>query len=92
MKKLLAAFGVTAAFALSMTGAMAQGYPERTITMIVPEVVKQDRSEHKKPELMQDKDLVPEDLSDTWTVQAHQGRNMRVVAGSLADEILCQKE
>ncbi|MGE0282716.1 MAG: tripartite tricarboxylate transporter substrate-binding protein [Rhizobiaceae bacterium] len=36
MKKLLAAFGVTAAFALSMTGAMAQGYPERTITMIVP--------------------------------------------------------
>jgi len=36
MKKLLAAFGVTAAFALSMSGAMAQGYPERTITMIVP--------------------------------------------------------
>jgi tripartite-type tricarboxylate transporter receptor subunit TctC len=36
MKKLLAAFGVTTAFALSLSGAMAQGYPERTITMIVP--------------------------------------------------------
>jgi tripartite-type tricarboxylate transporter receptor subunit TctC len=36
MKKILAAFGVTAAFALSMSAAMAQGYPERTITMIVP--------------------------------------------------------
>lgn len=63
-----------------------------TITLIVPKVVKQDRSEIKHPELVNDKDLVPEDLSDTWTVQAHQGRNMRVIAGSLADEMLCQKE
>jgi len=36
MKNLLAAFGVTAAFALSLSSAMAQGYPERTVTMIVP--------------------------------------------------------
>ena len=63
-----------------------------TITLIVPKVVKQDRSEIKHPELINDKDLVPEDLSDTWTVQAHQGKNMRVVVGSLADEMLCQKE
>jgi len=63
-----------------------------TITMIVPEVVKQDRSEHKKPELMKDKDLVPEDLSDTWAVQAHKGKNMRVTVGSLADSMLCNKE
>ena len=63
-----------------------------TITLIVPKVVKQDRSEIKHPELVNDKDLVPEDLSDTWTVQAHQGKNMRVVVGSLADEMLCQKE
>jgi tripartite-type tricarboxylate transporter receptor subunit TctC len=34
MKKLLAAFGVTTAFALSLSGAMAQG--ERTITIVVP--------------------------------------------------------
>ena len=62
------------------------------ITLIVPKVVKQDRSETKHPELVNDKDLVPEDLSDTWTVQAHQGKNMRVIVGSLADEMLCQKE
>jgi hypothetical protein len=62
------------------------------ITLIVPKVVKQDRSETKYPELVNDKDLVPEDLSDTWTVQAHQGKNMRVIVGSLADEMLCQKE
>lgn len=63
-----------------------------TITMIVPKVVKQDRSEHKKPELMNDKDLVPEDLSDTWMVQAHKGKNLRVTVGSLADSMLCNKE
>ena len=63
-----------------------------TITLIVPKVSKQDRSTQKHPELMRDKDLVPEDLSDTWQVQAHQGKNMRVIAGSLADEMLCQKE
>ena len=63
-----------------------------TITLIVPEVIKQDRSAHKNPDLVKDKDLVPEDLSDTWTVQAHQGKNMRVVVGSLADEMLCQKQ
>ena len=62
------------------------------ITLIVPKVVNQDRSETKHPELVNDKDLVPEDLSDTWTVQAHQGKNMRVIVGSLADEMLCQKE
>ncbi|MEG0973533.1 MAG: hypothetical protein RSD57_05710 [Comamonas sp.] len=62
------------------------------VTLIVPDVVKQDRSTHKNPDMVKDKDLVPEDLSDTWTVQAHQGKNMRVVVGSLADEMLCQKE
>jgi len=36
MKKLIAALGVTTAFALTLSGAMAQGYPERTITMVVP--------------------------------------------------------
>ena len=63
-----------------------------TVTLIVPDVVQQDRSAHKNPDMVKDKDLVPEDLSDTWTVQAHQGKNMRVIAGSLADEMLCQKE
>ena len=63
-----------------------------TITLIVPEVVRQDRSRQKNPELLKDKDLVPEDLSDTWTVQAVQGSKMRVLAGSLADEMLCEKE
>ena len=63
-----------------------------TITMIVPQVVKQDRSTQKHPELINDKDLVPEDLSDTWTVQAKQGKNMRVIVGSLADEMLCHQE
>lgn len=63
-----------------------------TITLIVPQVVKQDRSAQKHPELIQDKDLVPEDLSDTWTIQARHGKNMRVLAGSLADEMLCNKE
>lgn len=63
-----------------------------TITLIVPEVVKQDRSTQKHPELINDKDLVPEDLSDTWTLQARQGKNMRVQVGSLADEMLCNKE
>lgn len=63
-----------------------------TITLIVPEVVRQDRSKQKNTALLKDKDLVPEDLSDTWTVQAVQGRNMRVLAGSLADEMLCEKE
>lgn len=63
-----------------------------TITLIVPEVVRQDRSRQKNPELLKDKDLVPEDLSDTWTVQAVQGSKMRVLVGSLADEMLCEKE
>ena len=36
MKKLFAAFGVTAALAFSVAGASAQTYPERTITMVVP--------------------------------------------------------
>ena len=36
MTKLLAAFGVTAALALSAYSASAQTYPERTITMVVP--------------------------------------------------------
>lgn len=63
-----------------------------TITLIVPQVVKQDRSAQKHPELINDKDLVPEDLSDTWAIAARQGKNMRVVAGSLADEMLCHKE
>ena len=63
-----------------------------TVTLIVPDVVQQDRSAHKNPDMVKDKDLVPEDMSDTWTVQAHQGKNMRVIAGSLADEMLCQKE
>ncbi|WP_460482149.1 hypothetical protein [Comamonas humi] len=63
-----------------------------TITLIVPEVVRQDRSKQKNSELLKDKDLVPEDLSDTWTVQVAQGRKMRVLVGSLADEMLCEKE
>ena len=58
----------------------------------MPEVVRQDRSRQKNPELLKDKDLVPEDLSDTWTVQAVQGSKMRVLVGSLADEMLCEKE
>ena len=63
-----------------------------TITLIVPEVIKQDRSTQKHPELINDKDLVPEDLSDTWTVKARQGQHLRVLTGSLADEMLCNKE
>lgn len=63
-----------------------------TITLIVPKVVREDRSKQKNPELLKDKDLVPEDLSDTWTVQVVQGRKMRVLVGSLADEMLCEKE
>ena len=63
-----------------------------TITLIVPQVIQQDRSEHKNPDMLHDKDLVPEDLSDTWKVNAYRGKNMRVIAGSLADEMLCQKE
>ena len=63
-----------------------------TITLMVPDVVRQDRSTHKNPDMVKDKDLVPEDLNDTWTVQARQGNNMRVLVGSLADEMLCQKE
>ncbi len=63
-----------------------------TITLIVPQVIKQDRSDTKHPELLNDKDLVPEDLSDTWTVLARQGKSMRVAVGSLADEMLCSQE
>ena len=63
-----------------------------TVTLMVPDVVRQDRSTHKNPDMVKDKDLVPEDLNDTWTVQARQGKNMRVLVGSLADEMLCQKE
>ena len=63
-----------------------------TVTLMVPDVVRQDRSTHKNPDMVKDKDLVPEDLNDTWTVQARQGNNMRVLVGSLADEMLCQKE
>ena len=63
-----------------------------TVTLMVPDVVRQDRSTRKNPDMVKDKDLVPEDLNDTWTVQARQGKNMRVLVGSLADEMLCQKE
>lgn len=63
-----------------------------TITLIVPRVVRQDRSARKRPELLRDKDLVPEDLSDTWTVQSRQGNTLRVLVGSLADTMLCHRE
>ena len=36
MKKLIAAFAATAAFALASYGADAAGYPERSITIVVP--------------------------------------------------------
>lgn len=36
MKKLLGAFGVAATLAITVSGAFAQAYPERTITMVVP--------------------------------------------------------